>query len=125
MANFESLKEKAKAALDTITDVSVEAYKLAEERAKILAHTTKLKSDISRENALIRRMYAELGAMYYKEHGANPEEPFAQNCMEINNALERIADRQKELDEMKQNGNYHEENCDNNTCCGDDSNPEV
>ena len=115
MANFEDLKKKARDAFDTITDVSVEAYKLAEERAKGLAHSTRLKTDISRDNALIRRMYVELGAMYYNLHKDNPEEAFVQNCTEVTSALERIAERQKELDEMKKNGSINDDDSDDTT----------
>jgi len=107
MANFDDFKKKAKGAFGTITEVSVEAYKLAEERAKGVAKSAKLNSEISRETAMIKRLHAEIGRMYYDLHKDNPEEAFVQNCTEITSAIARIADRRRELDEMKNKDDFH------------------
>ena len=107
MTNFENFKKKAKDALEAITDVSVEAYKLAEEKTKALARSTKLSADISREKAQIKRLYCELGSMYYNAHKDNPEEAFVQTCTEITSSVERIAEKQKEIDELKKRGDFH------------------
>ena len=107
MANFDDFKKKAKDAVGAITDVSVEAYKLAEEKAKAVAKKARLNSEISREKSMIRRLHTEMGRVYYELYKDNPEEVFVQNCTEIASAIERIAERQRELDEMTKNDDFN------------------
>ncbi|MCL2401539.1 MAG: hypothetical protein FWC90_02725 [Oscillospiraceae bacterium] len=106
MASFEDLKRKAKGAVETIADVSVEAYRLAEEKAKILAKTTKLNAEISREKTQIRRLYCEIGRMYYELCKDNPEENFVQNFTEVAGAYERIAEMKKEVEALKKTSGF-------------------
>ncbi|MCL2409050.1 MAG: hypothetical protein FWC96_05475 [Oscillospiraceae bacterium] len=106
MASFEELKRKAKIAAETIADVSVEAYRLAEEKAKILARTTKLNAEVSREKTHIRRLHCEIGRMYYEARKSNPEETFAQNVTEVTEAYERIAEMKREIEEIKKTTGY-------------------
>ena len=105
MGNYDDFKKKAKEALDTIADVSVEAYKIAEEKARIFAKRARLSAEITREKALIRRLKVEIGNAYYELHKDDPEEAFKQNCDEINSANERIVERRKELEELKKRSN--------------------
>ena len=101
MSNYEDLKKKAKDAIDTIADISVEAYKIAEEKARILARRTKLSAEITREKVMIRRFKTEIGGAYYDLHKDDPEDAFKQNCEDITSSLERIAAKKRELDELK------------------------
>jgi len=101
MANYEDLKKKAKDALDTIADVSVEVYKFAEENAKIIAKKAKLNAEITREKALIRRLKGEIGNKYYELHKEDPEEALKQGCDGITDSFIRIAAKKKELEELK------------------------
>ena len=72
MANYEDFKKKAKDALETIADVSAEAYKIAEEKARVLARRAKLNAEITREKALIRRVKLDIGNKYYELHRDDP-----------------------------------------------------
>lgn len=101
MANFEDLKKKTKDALGAIADVSVEAYKLAEEKAKVLAKTTKLTAEVSREKAQLKRLHQEVGVMYHNLHKDSPGEAFAQSVAEISATLERIEEKQREIEDLK------------------------
>jgi len=101
MANYDDLKKKAKEALDTIADVSAEAYVLAQEKAKILAKKAKLNAGIANERATVRRLNVEIGATYYNLHKDNPEEALKQQCEDVTAAYERIAAKQAELDALK------------------------
>ena len=101
MSNYDDFKRKAKGALDTIADVSVEAYRLAEEKAKVLARKAKLNAGIMNEKALIRRMHIELGGTYYKLFKDSPGEEFKQSCEEISLAVERIKVKMAELEDLK------------------------
>ena len=104
MANYDEFKKKAKDALDTIADVSVEAYKMAEEKAKVLAKRAKLTASIANERALIRRLKVEIGGRYYDMHRDAPEEALKDNCDDITSAIERIADKKRELEDLKRYG---------------------
>ena len=101
MANYEDLKKKAKDAIDTIADISVEAYRIAEEKARILARKTKLSAEITRERVAIRRLKTEIGNAYYDLHKDSPEEAFRECCEEITSSIDRIAAKKRELDELK------------------------
>ena len=101
MSNYDDFKKKAKDALDTLADVSVEAYKLAEEKARIFAKKAKLTAGIANEKATIRRLKVEIGGIYYKLHKDAPEEALKQQCEEIAAAVDRIAAKRRELEELK------------------------
>ena len=101
MANLDELKKKAKEALGTIADVSVEAYKVAEEKAKIVARRAILNTEIAREKALIRRRYAEIGKTYYERCKDNPEAIYKQSCEDITAAMENIDVKRAEIEDLK------------------------
>jgi len=101
MTNYEDLKRKAKDALDTLADVSVEAFKLAEEKARVIAKKAKLKAGITNERATIRRLKVEIGGIYYRLHKDAPEESLKEQCEEVTAALDRIAAKQRELEELR------------------------
>ena len=101
MANYDDFRKKAKDAFNTITDVSVEAYRLAEEKARIIAKKARLNAGIANERATIRRLNVEIGATYYKLNKDNPEDALKQQCEDVSAAYERIAARQAELEELK------------------------
>jgi FtsZ-binding cell division protein ZapB len=101
MAVYDDLKKKAKEALDTIADVSVEAYKIAEEKAKILARRTRLNAEITRERAAIRRMKIRIGDTYYELHKDDAEDAQKEFCESITTSLDLIAGKQRELEELK------------------------
>ena len=112
MTNFEDLKKKAKDAFDTITDVSVEAYKIAEEKAKLIAKSTVLSTEMSRERSYVRRLYLEIGRKYYEMHKDDPGEEFEQNCHAVTAALSRIAAKRNELEDLKKSGDLRDEDFD-------------
>ena len=122
MPNYDDFVKKAKDALDTIADVSVEAYKLAEEKAKILTRKTKLNAEITREKVAIRRLKAEIGGVYYDLHKDDPEEDLKQGCEEITAALDSIAAKKRELEELKTVGVVKDE-ADDEAACDCESEP--
>jgi hypothetical protein len=101
MANFDDFKQKAKDTMETIADRSVEFYKIAEEKTKIFAKITKLGAEIALEKGNVRKLYREIGSKYYELHKASPEDALAQTCTEVTGALENIAAKQKEIEELK------------------------
>jgi len=112
MANYDDFKKKVKEAFGTIADVSVEAYKVAEEKSRILAKKAKLNAGIANERATIRRLNVEIGATYYKLFKDNPDESLKTQCADITAAYDRIAAKQQELEDLKACASCDEdENC--------------
>ena len=101
MAKHDDFKKKAKDALDTITDATVDAYKIAEEKTKILARKTKLRAGIVNDKATIRRLSVELGTKYYNKFKDDESSEFRQLCEEITSAHEKIALKEEEIAELK------------------------
>jgi len=103
MAKYDNFKKKAKETLGTIADVSVDAYKIAEEKARVLAKKTKLRAGIVNDKATVRRVSVELGASYYKKYKDDENAEFKQLCEEIKCAYERIAAKEEEIAALKAN----------------------
>jgi len=101
MANYDDFRKKAKDALDTLADVSVEAYKIAEEKARVLAKRAKLTAAIANEKASVRRLKVEIGGIYHKLYKDSPADELKELCDEITFALESIAAKQRELEDLR------------------------
>jgi predicted nucleic acid-binding Zn-ribbon protein len=110
MPNYDEIKKKAMDALDSIADASVEAYRIAEEKAKILAKKTKLRAGIVNEKATIRRLSVEIGSTYYKLYKDNPGDEFKQLCADVTDAYDRIAAKEAELEDLKNAISVEEDN---------------
>ena len=108
MTSIDDFKKIAKEAFDTLTDVSVEAYKLAEEKAKIVGKWTKLNTEITLDRSQVRRLRSEVGKIYYETYKDDPAEPLKELCENITAALDRIAAKQKELDDLKNSGGFND-----------------
>ena len=124
MPNYDEFKEKAKSAFDSFAGASVSAYKLAEEKTKILARKTKLRAGIVNDKATIRRLSVELGSVYYKKYKDDENSEFKQLCEEIKCAYERIALKEEEIAELKRGpanraakNEPKQDNCDANCEC--------
>jgi hypothetical protein len=101
MDNFDDFKKKAKETMETIADKSVELYKIAEEKTKILARTTKLQAEIALERGNVRRLYKEIGKTYYELHKEAPETALEQKCGDVTVSLDRIATKLQEIQDIK------------------------
>jgi len=103
MANYDEFKRKAKDAFDSFADASVDAYKVAEEKTRILAKKTKLRAGIVNDKATIRRLSVELGTKYHAKYKDDENSEFNQLCVEISSAHDRIAAKEEEIAELKKN----------------------
>ncbi|MCL1835362.1 MAG: hypothetical protein FWG48_04300 [Oscillospiraceae bacterium] len=107
MANLDDFRKRAKEALNTIADVSVEMYKSAEEKARIMTRRAKLNADISRDKSLIRRRFIDIGKTYYELNKDMPGEEFEQSCDDITAAYASIEALKEEVKLLKTHGlNY-------------------
>jgi hypothetical protein len=95
MSNFEEFKQKAKDTAETIADKSVEFYKFAEEKTKIIAKLTKLSTEIALQKNTVKKLYTDLGKKYYELYQEEPVEALKQTCEEITAALEIIEKKQQ------------------------------
>ena len=101
MANFDNFKEKAIEAVGTFADASAELCRAASEKTKLLAKIAKLNAEIAHEKGNVRRLYTEIGSIYYKKHKSDPEEDLAQDCAEVSAAIGRIVAKKKEIVALK------------------------
>jgi len=106
MSNYDDFKRRAKATFDSFADASVDAYKIAEEKTRVLARKTKLRAGIVNEKATIRRLSVELGTKYYNKYKDDINSEFRQICEEITGAHEQIALKEEEIAELKRNAAY-------------------
>jgi len=118
MANYDDIKKMAKDAFDTIADVSVEAYKAAEATARVFARKAKLNAGIANERATIRRLKTEIGGTYYKFYKDAPVEELKELCDSITDSLNRITDKQRELEELRNCSSCEDEVDDEDCGCG-------
>jgi hypothetical protein len=104
MANFDEIKDKVKHVAGVIADVAVEGYKIAEEKSRVLARATKLSAENAVDKSTIKKLYAEIGKLYYAVYANTPDEDFAQSVAEITAAKERIVARLAEIESIKTAG---------------------
>lgn len=101
MADGEQFKNKAKETIETIVDVGVETYKVAEERARVLAKKTKLRAGIVNDKATVRRLSVEIGTKYYDMFKDSPAPEFEKLFADVTAAHEAIADKERQIEELK------------------------
>lgn len=96
---FENFLGKVSELAQTGVAKSKELLDAGGAKAKELTEIGKLKVENAGEQENIKKAYIELGKLYFAEHSAAPEEPYAALCEKITAAkakieynLERIAD---------------------------------
>jgi hypothetical protein len=73
----------------------------AGDKAKALARIAKLTLDISAEKENAKKVYAEIGKLYFETNSGNPGDFFVQLFDELNLANENLAAMEAELAELK------------------------
>jgi len=101
MPNYDDLKKKAVDVIGSFAETSVDVYKVAEGKTKVLARKTKLRAGIVNDKATIRRLSVELGTKYYNQYKDDENSEFRKLCEEITSAHERIALKEEEIAELK------------------------
>ncbi len=99
--NFEELKQKAIEAITLLSDKAGEVYSKAEGKTKEIAKVTQLNAEIAREKSNVKKLTAELGALYYQLYKDDPTQATSQLVGEITNANSRIEALQKQIEEVK------------------------
>ncbi len=70
-------------------------------KAKDLAEIAKLKVDNAAAQDTIRKAYAEIGKLYFAQHGADPDPAFASLCAKIVEQKEKIAYNDERITDIK------------------------
>ena len=89
--DFDKMKEKVLATAGRAADKSVELAKIAGDKAKLAGRITRLRTEVAMEKDSLRKMYTELGKLYYDDRDTNAQaEKLLQAVEEITLAREAI-----------------------------------
>lgn len=69
--------------------------------AKDVAEIVRLKSQIKTCEDTVKRNYMEIGRRYYELHASTPEEHYAEQCIAINNAQDKITECEQKIKDIK------------------------
>lgn len=69
--------------------------------AKDVAEIVRLKSQIKTCEDTMKRNYIEIGKRYYELHASTPEEGYAEQCIAINNAQDKITECEQKIKDIK------------------------
>lgn len=92
--DFEALKSK-------VTEMAQSGVSKAKEMVEI----GKLKVNNATEADAIRKAYAEIGKLYFAQHGMDPEPTYAALCAKIVESKERIAYNDERITDIKSAAN--------------------
>lgn len=107
MANFQNMLDRARAAVQEIPgyqelrDKVTDAAGDVRERTKYAAKMTKLTVETNGELENLQKTYAEIGKLYYEQYRDYADAFLAQLCDEVTQANARIAQKERELDELR------------------------
>ncbi|MGM9671796.1 MAG: hypothetical protein ACI3XD_09540 [Oscillospiraceae bacterium] len=105
--HYQDLKQKVK---DTVTgipgyaelkDKVSDAVDAVSERAKYAGKMAKLTVEANAELENIQKAYAEIGKLYYEQYRDDADAFMAQLCDEVTQANERVAEKERQIDELR------------------------
>lgn len=99
--DFSEIRDRMMGTLDNVADKARDFASVATDKAKQAARIAKLSTEISSERDNMRKVYVEIGKLYYANHKDDEEGLFAQLCEEVTLAKESIAVREAEIAELK------------------------
>lgn len=94
-----NLVSKAKEVADNGTVRSI--YEQGSTRAKAYARIAKLGLEVNGDTEELRRVYTEIGKLYYEENRDNPQGFFAPLFQQAEELTERIKAKSDEMDALK------------------------
>lgn len=94
-----NLVSKAKEAADNGTVRNI--YEQGSARAKAYARIAKLGLEVNGDTEELRRVYTEIGKLYYEENRDNPQGFFAPLFQQAEELTERIKAKSDEMDALK------------------------
>lgn len=100
MVSFDELVEKAKSIAQTGASRAIDAGKIAKLNL----------TNVSDEEGL-KKIYMEIGKLYYSEHGLCPHSGYETLCDQVTEAKARIEEHKAEITRIKINGVVVDEVC--------------
>lgn len=91
---YQDLKQKL---MDKVADT----MDTVGERAKYAGKMAKLTVETNAELENIQKAYAEIGKLYYEQYRNCADAFLAQLCDEITQANERVAEKERQMDELR------------------------
>ncbi len=109
--DFENLKQKITETANTVVEKttafakdvagkSSDAAKNVAGKAQTLAKKTKLNAEIAGERENTKKLYAQLGQLYYEKYAGQTDPDFAEVITDIEEALARIAEKREEINAL-------------------------
>lgn len=110
--DFENLKQKLTDAANTVADKTSAFAKTVAEKSSTVAKDVagkasgaakkaKLNAEIAAEREGMKKKYQELGKLYFEKYSSNPDPDFSEPMTAIQEALERVADKQTQIDALE------------------------
>ena len=104
---FGKLADKVKDAAETSGVIDV--YAQGASRAKAFGQLTKLTVELGREHEELRRIYAEIGRLYYEQNMAAPEGVFGPLFEQAGRVTDGIRERRARIEALKESSGLTEQ----------------
>ena len=104
---FGKLADKVKDAAETSGVIDV--YAQGASRAKAFGQLTKLTVELGREHEELRRIYAEIGRLYYEQNMAAPEGVFVPLFEQAGRVTDGIRERRARIEALKESSGLTEQ----------------
>lgn len=99
--NLNEWKEKAADTAGLLLEKALLLKDSAEEKARILAKKARLRAEVARNGSEIKKLYTDLGSLYYCVKKDDPDDMMKQTCEEITALLEKNMACEEELKELE------------------------
>ena len=104
MADYKDLFGKLADKVKDVAETSgvMDVYAQGANRAKAFGKLTKLTVELSREQEELKRIYTEIGRLYYEQHTAAPEGVFIPLFEQADRVSGGIRERQARIEALKE-----------------------
>ncbi len=112
MADYKELLGKL---ADKVKDAAessgvMDVYAQGANRARAFGKLTKLTVELSREQEELKRIYAEIGQLYYEQHTAAPEGVFVPLFEQAGRISDGIRERRARIEALKESSGLTDQN---------------
>ena len=108
MADYKDLLGKLADKVKDVAETSgvMDVYAQGANRAKAFGKLTKLTVELSREQEELKRIYTEIGRLYYEQHTAAPEGVFIPLFEQADRVSGGIRERQARIEALKESSGF-------------------
>ena len=111
MADYKDLFGKLADKVKDVAETSgvIDVYAQGASRAKAFGQLTKLTVELGREHEELRRIYAEIGRLYYEQNMAAPEGVFVPLFEQAGRVTDGIRERRARIEALKESSGLTEQ----------------